>query len=122
MTLFTRTSKRKHFQQHEPSIQTNDQAPHFPTITASVSSTYQANLNSLLGLLFTCAGFGGIFGPWLVGVASDLGGLKFGFSLNLVFGLLKLLLPSFCCGCSRKMPIYLERHNRDDPPRVPCFF
>jgi MFS transporter, FHS family, glucose/mannose:H+ symporter len=60
----------------------------FPTITASVSSTYQANLNSLLGLLFTFAGFGGLFGPWLVGIASDLGGIKFGFSLNLVFCLL----------------------------------
>ena len=60
----------------------------FPTITASVSSTYQVNLNSLLGLLFTFAGFGGLFGPWLVGVASDLGGIQFGFSLNLVFCLL----------------------------------
>jgi fucose permease len=60
----------------------------FPTLTASVSSTYQANLNSLLGLLFTFAGFGGLFGPWLIGVASDLGGIKFGFSLNLVYCLL----------------------------------
>jgi MFS transporter, FHS family, glucose/mannose:H+ symporter len=60
----------------------------FPTITASVSSSYHVNLNSLLGLLFTFAGFGGLFGPWLVGVASDLGGIKFGFSLNLVFCLL----------------------------------
>jgi FHS family glucose/mannose:H+ symporter-like MFS transporter len=60
----------------------------FPTLTASVSSTYHANLNSLLGLLFTFAGFGGLFGPWLVGVASDLGGIKFGFSLNLAYCLL----------------------------------
>jgi FHS family glucose/mannose:H+ symporter-like MFS transporter len=60
----------------------------FPTITASISSVHKENLNSILGLLFTCAGFGGLIGPWLVGVASDLGGIKFGFSLNLVFGLL----------------------------------
>jgi FHS family glucose/mannose:H+ symporter-like MFS transporter len=60
----------------------------FPTLTASVSSTYQINLNSLLGLLFTFAGFGGLFGPWLIGIASDLGGIKFGFSLNLVYCLL----------------------------------
>ena len=60
----------------------------FPTITAAVSNVYKENLNSILGLLFTFAGFGGILGPWLVGLASDLGGIKFGFSLNLVFGLL----------------------------------
>jgi len=60
----------------------------FPTITASVSDTHTENMNTILGLLFTFAGVGGILGPWLVGIASDLGGLKFGFSLNLMFGLL----------------------------------
>jgi len=49
----------------------------FPTITAAVSSEYRENLNSILGLLFAFAGLGGILGPWLVGVASDLGGLGF---------------------------------------------
>ena len=43
----------------------------------------------LVGLLFTFAGLGGMIGPWLVGIASDLSGeLTFGFGLNLVFGLL----------------------------------
>lgn len=60
----------------------------FPTITAATSDAHKENLNTILGLLFTFAGLGGIVGPWLVGIASDLGGIRFGFSLNLVFGLL----------------------------------
>ena len=60
----------------------------FPTITAAVSGTNSENMNTILGLLFTFAGLGGIVGPWLVGVASDLGGIQFGFGLNLAFGLL----------------------------------
>ena len=63
----------------------------FPTITASVSSTYKENINTILGLLFTFGGFGGILGPWLVGVASELAGIKIGFSINLVFILLNVL-------------------------------
>lgn len=60
----------------------------FPTITAAASDAHKENLNTILGLLFTFAGLGGVVGPWLVGIVSDLGGLKFGFSLNLAFGLL----------------------------------
>jgi FHS family glucose/mannose:H+ symporter-like MFS transporter len=60
----------------------------FPTITASISGRIKGNMNTILGLLFTFAGLGGIIGPWLVGLASDLGGIRFGFSLNLAFGLL----------------------------------
>jgi len=59
----------------------------FPTLTAAVSDSHKENLNSILGLLFTFAGLGGILGPWLVGIASDAGGLKVGFSLVLVFSL-----------------------------------
>lgn len=64
----------------------------FPTITASISGSLKGNMNTILGLLFTFAGFGGIIGPWLVGLASDLGGIRFGFSLNLLFGLLTAAL------------------------------
>lgn len=63
----------------------------FPTITASVTNTNKENTSIILGLLFTSAGFGGILGPWLVGFASDLGGIQFGFSLNLLFGILTAL-------------------------------
>ena len=64
----------------------------FPTITAAASDEHKENINTILGLLFTFAGFGGILGPWLVGIASDLGGLKFGFGLNLFYG----LATAFC--------------------------
>jgi len=60
----------------------------FPTITAAASDAHKENMNTMLGLLFTFAGFGGIIGPWLVGIASDLVGLKIGFGMNLGFGLL----------------------------------
>ena len=60
----------------------------FPTITASVSDSHKENMNSMLGILFTFAGIGGLIGPWVVGIASDLGGLQFGFGLNVIFGML----------------------------------
>ncbi len=60
----------------------------FPTITASVSDTHTENINSILGMLFTCAGVGGVFGPWLIGLTSDAFGLHIGFAANLLFALL----------------------------------
>ncbi|MEI6290894.1 MAG: MFS transporter [Chloroflexota bacterium] len=60
----------------------------FPTITASVSDSHKNNMNSILGIFFTFAGLGGALGPWIIGFASDHGGLPVGFSLNLVFGIL----------------------------------
>ena len=64
----------------------------FPTITAAVSDGHSENTNTILGLLFTFAGLGGMIGPWTLGVVSDLlGGISAGFSLNLVFGLLTAL-------------------------------
>jgi len=64
----------------------------FPTITAAASEAHKENMNTILGVLFTFGGLGGIVGPWLVGIASDLGGISFGFSLNLVFGILTAAL------------------------------
>jgi FHS family glucose/mannose:H+ symporter-like MFS transporter len=64
----------------------------FPTITAAASGNPAENMNTILGLLFTFAGLGGIAGPWLVGIASNLGGIQFGFGLNLVFGLLMVVV------------------------------
>jgi fucose permease len=60
----------------------------FPTITAATTDAHKEHTNTILGLLFTFAGLGGILGPWLIGLASDLAGLNIGFGLNLVFGLL----------------------------------
>lgn len=57
----------------------------FPTITAAVSDSHPENGNTILGTLFTFAGLGGVLGPWLIGWASDLSGLKFGFSILILF-------------------------------------
>jgi fucose permease len=57
----------------------------FPTFTAAVSDTHTENTNTLLGVLYTFAGLGGVIGPWFVGWGSDLFGLQTGFSLNIVF-------------------------------------
>ncbi len=79
----------------------------FPTITAAVSDTHKENINSILGLLFTFAGIGGVIGPWFVGIASDLVGLKLGFSLNLFFG----LFTAFAVF----MLIQLKKNNQHSP-------
>ena len=57
----------------------------FPTITAAVSDTHTVNANTILGVLFTFAGLGGIIGPWFIGWGSDLFGLQKGFSIVIVF-------------------------------------
>ncbi len=51
----------------------------FPTTTAAVSGRHQENVGTLLGLLFTFAGIGGMVGPWMVGVAGDALGIQPGF-------------------------------------------
>ncbi len=57
----------------------------FPTFTAAVSDAHTENANTILGVLFTFAGLGGVLGPWLIGWASDIAGLQMGFSINVLF-------------------------------------
>jgi len=57
----------------------------FPTITAAVSDLHHENINTVLGVLFTFSGLGGLIGPWLVGWGSDLFGLQAGFVIILIF-------------------------------------
>lgn len=66
----------------------------FPTITAVVSESKMGGSNTILGLLFTCAGLGGILGPWLVGIMADLGGLKVGFGMNFIYGAILVALST----------------------------
>lgn len=66
----------------------------FPTITAAVSDRHTENGNTILGVLFTFAGVGGMIGPWAIGLGSDLFGLQTGFSFNIPF-LLILLISVF---------------------------
>lgn len=62
----------------------------FPTITAAASELHTENVNTILGVLFTFAGLGGMLGPWLIGLASDFFGLQIGFSINLIIVALML--------------------------------
>ncbi|RPI34803.1 MAG: MFS transporter [Chloroflexota bacterium] len=57
----------------------------FPTITAAVSDLHQENTGSILGLLFTFAGVGGMLGPWLIGLFGAWLGIDAGFALVLVY-------------------------------------
>jgi fucose permease len=63
----------------------------FPTITAGVSDAYTENVNTILGVLFTFAGLGGLIGPWLIGLTSDWLGLQFGFAVNFLLAALLML-------------------------------
>ena len=63
----------------------------FPTITAAVSDLHHENINTVLGVLFTFAGLGGLIGPWLVGWGSDLFGLQAGFAIVLIFAVLMFI-------------------------------
>ncbi len=63
----------------------------FPTFTASVSDAHHENLNTILGVLFTFSGIGGMVGPWLMAWFSDLLGLQTGFNLTLGLALLTSL-------------------------------
>ena len=57
----------------------------FPTFTAAVSENLKENTNTILGMLFTFAGIGGLLGPWIIAWASDLFGLKVGFAFIGIF-------------------------------------
>ncbi|MCQ3937280.1 MAG: hypothetical protein DPW18_09560 [Chloroflexi bacterium] len=63
----------------------------FPTLTAAVSDEHHKNLNTILGVLFTFSGLGGMLGPWLVAWAGDLFGLRIGFMATLLLAALTLL-------------------------------
>jgi len=57
----------------------------FPTFTASVSENVKENMNTILGVLYTFAGIGGLLGPWVIAQASDLLGLNLGFAFAVIF-------------------------------------
>jgi fucose permease len=63
----------------------------FPTITAAVSDIHTENANTILGVLFTFAGLGGVIGPWFIAWGSDLFGMQMGFSIIIVFMMILLI-------------------------------
>lgn len=63
----------------------------FPTLTASVSDTESKNVNTVLGVLFTFSGMGGMIGPWLMAWSSDLFGLQTGYASAILLTALTFL-------------------------------
>jgi fucose permease len=78
----------------------------FPTITAAVSAEHRENTGTILGLLFTFAGVGGMMGPWSMGLVADLADIRYAFSPIIVF----LLIMAFSL-------LFLGPHLRYDGPR-----
>jgi FHS family glucose/mannose:H+ symporter-like MFS transporter len=70
----------------------------FPTITAAVSDLHQENVGTILGLLFTFGGIGGMLGPWTIGVFSDRLGIQLGFGTIAVFCLAMTILFGLLVG------------------------
>lgn len=62
----------------------------FPTITAAVSDERTENINTILGVLFTFSGLGGVIGPWLTGWIGDIHGLQAGMGVILILSALTL--------------------------------
>jgi MFS transporter, FHS family, glucose/mannose:H+ symporter len=76
----------------------------FPTITAAASDLRTEKVNTVLGVLFTFAGLGGLLGPWLIGLASNKLGLQAGFSANIAFLVVLLIAVAL-----------LMRQNQHEP-------
>lgn len=57
----------------------------FPTSAAIVSEISAGHAGRTLGIFLAFGGLGGMFGPWIVGIAIDLIGLELGMTLNCVF-------------------------------------
>lgn len=63
----------------------------FPTLTASASDTEAKNVNTILGVLFTFSGMGGMIGPWLIAWSSDRFGLQTGYASAILLTALTFL-------------------------------
>lgn len=63
----------------------------FPTSAAIVSEIHKDNLGTILGLFCSFAGIGGMIGPWVVGIFSDLLGIAMGMYMITVFCILMLI-------------------------------
>jgi fucose permease len=74
----------------------------FPTATAAVSDLHKENVGTILGLLFTFAGIGGMLGPWIVGIFSDWMGIQMGFGMILIF----------CIGMSITFGLLIKKQNQ----------
>jgi fucose permease len=91
----------------------------FPTLTAAASEGHQENVGAILGVLFTFAGVGGMLGPWLIGIASDWLGIRLGFGVSIIFGLVTSLAVLILLreNDEERMPDRLMRNNTANEKR-----
>lgn len=57
----------------------------FPTETAVISGFPKGGSGRIQGFYFACGGLGGMFGPWIMGIASDCCGIDWGIALGSIF-------------------------------------
>lgn len=57
----------------------------FPAGTAIISSLPHGDSARIQGIYFACGGLGGMFGPWIMGIVSDIMGISWGMALGCVF-------------------------------------
>jgi len=63
----------------------------FPTLTAAVSDAEHKNINTILGVLFTFSGLGGVIGPWVVAWTGELFSLQAGIITIIGFSALTFI-------------------------------
>lgn len=63
----------------------------FPTVAAAVAAAHPSNVGSIFGILFTFGGVGGALGPWVIGLVSQVNGLRWGLASTLAFGIIALI-------------------------------
>lgn len=71
----------------------------FPTATAIVSKLHTGNNGAVLGIFFSFAGLGGMFGPWLIALGSDLLGIRTGMAFVGVFSAAIIVFLFFLSKC-----------------------
>lgn len=63
----------------------------FPTVTAHVSSMFDAGRGTVMGILFTFGGIGGALGPWAIGQVAERTSLQAGMAMTIAFGIASLV-------------------------------
>ena len=78
-------------------------APIFPTTVALISYELGSSNIRIMGVFFSVAGLGGIFGPWMIGMVADSFSLQAGFALLMVFSISAITISAlFRCVSGHK--------------------
>ena len=73
-------------------------APIFPTTVALISNQLKSSNIRIMGIFFSIAGIGGVFGPWMIGLLAKGFSLQTGFALLMIFAICGLTVCAlFIC-------------------------